>query len=94
MPLHRIARAALVTTRYLHATRWRGKQRMRTLSLMKFVLLLVVLAFASGVLVGQRRMMRGHDEQVQALREELQSWKAHHQGDLPLASLLSTDPKR
>ena len=54
------------------------------------VLLLLVLAFASGVIVGQRRMMRVHDEQVQVLRAQIQSWKAHHLG-VPVTSLMTTD---
>jgi hypothetical protein len=54
------------------------------------VLLLLVLAFVSGVVVGERRMMRVHDEQVQLLRAQIQAWRAHDLG-LPVGSLMTTD---
>ena len=52
------------------------------------VLLLVVVVFASGVIVGERRATRAHDEQVQALQAQIQSWQAHHLG-VPTASLMT-----
>ena len=54
------------------------------------MLLLLVLAFASGVVVGERRTMQIHNEQVQVLRAEIQSWQAHDLG-LPVASLMTAD---
>jgi hypothetical protein len=61
------------------------------------IVLLLVLAFASGVVVGERRTMRIHNEQVQVLHEQMQvlrgesqSWQAHHLG-VPVASLMTAD---
>jgi hypothetical protein len=53
------------------------------------VLLLLVLVFAGGVVVGERRATRVHNEQVQALQAQIQSWQAHHLG-VPTASLMTT----
>jgi hypothetical protein len=50
----------------------------------------LVLTFASGIVVGERRMRPVHDEQVRVLRAQLEAWQAHHMG-MPTSILMTAD---
>ena len=54
------------------------------------LLIMLVLAFASGFVVGERRMRRVHDEQVRVLRAQIQAWQAHDMG-MPITSLMTAE---